>query len=74
VGTHLGARRRDVHGEDGHVIRRRVLAFAWFVWKLAAAVLVILLVLFLVGWFVDAVVEPAEQEISAVSGVRAEHA
>jgi Protein of unknown function (DUF1056) len=56
------------------VIRRRVLAFAWFVWKLAAAVLVILLVLFLVGWFVDAVVEPAEQEISAVSGVRAEHA
>lgn len=56
------------------MIRRRILAFVWFVWKLAAAVLVILVVLFLVGWFVDVVVDPAEQEISAVSGVRAEHA
>ena len=46
---------------------RRVRAAAWFVWKLAAAVLVILLVLFLIGWFVDAVVDPAEQEISLVA-------
>ena len=54
--------------------RQRALAFAWFAWKLAAAVLVILLVLFLIGWFVDVVVDPAEQEISAMGGVRAEHA
>jgi hypothetical protein len=53
---------------------RRVRAVAWFVWKLAAAVLVILMVLFLIGWFVDAVVDPAEEEISAVRGVRAEDA
>ena len=46
----------------------RVRAVAWFVWKLAAAVLVILLVLFLVGWFVDVVVDPAEQEISCERG------
>ena len=73
MGTHLGARGRDVHSEDGHVIRR-VRAVAWFVWKLAAAVLVILMVLFLIGWFVDVVVDPAEEEISAVRGVGAEDA
>ena len=48
------------------MIRRRVLAFAWFVWKVAAAVLVILIALFLIGWFVDVVVDPAEQEITTV--------
>jgi hypothetical protein len=53
---------------------RRVRAVAWFVWKLAAAVLVILMVLFLIGWFVDVVVDPAEEEISAVGWIRAEDA
>ena len=53
---------------------RRVRAVAWLVWKLAAAVLVILMILFLIGWFVDVVVDPAEQEISAVRGIRAEDA
>jgi hypothetical protein len=53
---------------------RRVRAVAWFAWKLAAAVLVILLVLLLIGWFIDVVVDPAEEEISAVGGVRAEDA
>jgi hypothetical protein len=46
------------------VIARRLVAAAWFIWKLVAAVLVILLVLFLLGWFVDVVVDQAEQEIS----------
>jgi hypothetical protein len=64
VGAHLGARRRHVRGENGHVIARRLVAFAWLLWKLVAAVLVLLLVLFLIGWFVDVVVDPAEQEIS----------
>jgi hypothetical protein len=53
---------------------RRVRAVAWFVWKLVAAVLVILMILFLIGWFVDVVVDPAEEEISAVRGVGAEDA
>jgi hypothetical protein len=45
---------------------RRVAAVAWLVWKLAAVFLVTLLILFLLGWFVDVVVDPAEQEITTV--------
>ena len=46
------------------MIARRLVATAWFIWKLVAAVLVLLLLLFLIGWFVDVVFDPAEQEIS----------
>jgi hypothetical protein len=63
VGADLRPRRRDVHGEDRDLIDR-FRAAAWFVWKLAVAVIVILLVLSLIGWLVDVVVDPAEQEIS----------
>ena len=66
MGAHLGPRGRHVHGENGHVIAPRLVAAAWFIWKLVAAVLVLLLVFFLIGWFVDVVVDPAEQEISWV--------
>lgn len=48
------------------MIRRRIVSVFWFVWKIVAIVLVTLLVLFAVGWLVDAVVDPAEQEITTV--------
>jgi hypothetical protein len=47
------------------VIRRRIVAIFWFAWKVVAVFLVTLIVLFLLGWFVDVVVDPAEEEISA---------
>ena len=48
------------------MIRRWILAVGRLVWKIAAVVLVTLLVLFLLGWFVDVVVDPAEEEITTV--------
>jgi putative effector of murein hydrolase LrgA (UPF0299 family) len=48
------------------VIVRAVLAVARVVWKVVAVVLVTLLVLFAIGWLVDVVVDPAEQEITTV--------
>ena len=48
------------------MILRWILAVGRLVWKIAAVVLVTLLVLFAIGWLVDAVVEPAEQEITTV--------
>jgi len=66
VGAHLGARKRHVHREDGSVIRRTVAAVLRFAWKLVAMVLVTLLVLFVVGWLVDVIVDPAEEEITTV--------
>jgi putative effector of murein hydrolase LrgA (UPF0299 family) len=48
------------------VIRRWILAVGRLVWKIAAVVLATLLVLFAIGWLVDAVVDPAEQEITTV--------
>lgn len=45
---------------------RAARALLGFVWKLAAAVVVTLLVLLAVGWVVDAVVAPADQEITTV--------
>ena len=62
----LGPRQRHVHGEDRDVILRWILAVGRLVWKIAAVVLVTLLVLFAIGWLVDAVVDPAEQEITTV--------
>jgi hypothetical protein len=66
VGAHLGARERHVHGEDRRVIRKGIVAFVRLVWKVVAVILVTLLVLFLLGWFVDVVVDPAEEEITTV--------
>jgi len=48
------------------VIRRTVAAVLRFAWKLVAMVLVTLLVLFVVGWLVDVIVDPAEEEITTV--------
>ena len=48
------------------MILRRILAVGRLVWKVVAVVLVTLLVLFAVGWLVDMVVDPAEQEITTV--------
>ena len=48
------------------MIRRWILAVGRLVWKIAAVVLATLLVLFAIGWLVDAVVDPAEQEITTV--------
>jgi hypothetical protein len=39
-----------------------------FAWKVLAVLLVTLLVLFAIGWVVDVVVDPAEQEITTVEG------
>jgi hypothetical protein len=50
------------------VIRKGVVAFVRLVWKVVAVILVTLLVLFLLGWFVDVVVDPAEEEITTVEG------
>jgi hypothetical protein len=66
VGTHLGARRRDVQGADGRVTGEAVVAVFRFVVKLVAAVLALVLLLFALGWVVDVVVDPAEQEITTV--------
>lgn len=66
MGEDLGPRQRLVHGEDRDVIIRRLLDLGWFVWKVAVIVLVTLLVLFAIGWLVDVVVDPAEQEITTV--------
>jgi putative effector of murein hydrolase LrgA (UPF0299 family) len=68
VGAHLGARRRDVHGEDRRVIRKAVAAVLRLAWKVVAIILVTLLLLFVVGWLVDVIVDPAEQEITTVEG------
>jgi hypothetical protein len=45
------------------VILRMILTAARLAWKVAAVMLVTLLVLILLGWFVDVVVDPAEEEI-----------
>jgi hypothetical protein len=50
------------------VIRNAVAAVLRFAWKLVAAFLVTLLLLFVVGWLVDVLVDPAEQEITTVEG------
>ena len=66
MGAHLGARERHVHGEDRRVIRRAVTAFVRFVWKGVAVLVVTLLALLVVGWLVDVVVDPSEEEITTV--------
>jgi hypothetical protein len=48
------------------VIRKTVAAVLRFAWKLVAAVLVTLLMLFVVGQLVDVIVDPAEEEITTV--------
>jgi hypothetical protein len=48
------------------VILRALLAVVWVVWKVVAIVLVTLLLLLAIGWLVDLVVDPAEQEITMV--------
>jgi hypothetical protein len=48
------------------VILRALLAVARVVWKAVAVFLVTLLVLFAIGWLVDVVVDPADQEITTV--------
>jgi putative effector of murein hydrolase LrgA (UPF0299 family) len=50
------------------VIRKTVAAVLRFAWKLVAVILVTLLVLFVLGWLVDAIVDPAEEEITTVEG------
>jgi putative effector of murein hydrolase LrgA (UPF0299 family) len=45
---------------------RGIAALARFVWKGVAVILVTLLVLFVIGWLVDVVVDPAEEEITSV--------
>jgi putative effector of murein hydrolase LrgA (UPF0299 family) len=57
------------------VIRKTVAALLRFAWKLVAVILVTLLVLFVIGWLVDVLVDPAEEEIrSGVSRIGAENA
>ena len=48
------------------MILRGLVALGRVVWKVVAVVLVALLVLFAIGWLVDAVVDPTEQEITTV--------
>jgi hypothetical protein len=48
------------------VILRALFAVASLVWKVVAVFFVTLLVLFAIGWLVDEVVDPAEQEITTV--------
>lgn len=48
------------------MILRVLVALGRLVWQVVAVVLVTLLVLFAIGWLVDAVVDPAEQEITTV--------
>jgi putative effector of murein hydrolase LrgA (UPF0299 family) len=48
------------------VIRKTVAAVLRFAWKLVAVILVTLLVLFVLGWLVDVIVDPAEEEITTV--------
>jgi hypothetical protein len=45
------------------VILKAILKAARLAWKVVAVVLVTLVVLFLLGWFVDVVLDPAEEEI-----------
>ena len=48
------------------MISRALLAVVRVAWKVVAVFLVTLLVLFAIGWLVDVVVDPAEQEITTV--------
>jgi putative effector of murein hydrolase LrgA (UPF0299 family) len=48
------------------VILRALLAVARVLWKVVAVVLVTLLVLLAIGWLIDVVVDPAEQQITTV--------
>jgi putative effector of murein hydrolase LrgA (UPF0299 family) len=48
------------------VILRGLVALGRLVWKVVAVVLVTLLVLFAIGWLVDVVIDPAQQEITTV--------
>jgi putative effector of murein hydrolase LrgA (UPF0299 family) len=66
VGAHLGARERHVHRKDRGVIRKTVAAVLRLAWKVVAVILVTLLVLFVLGWLVDVIVDPAEEEITTV--------
>jgi hypothetical protein len=66
MGTDLGARGRHVHRTDRSVIRKTVAAVLRFARKLLAVILVTLLVLFVLGWLVDVIVDPTEEEITTV--------
>ena len=48
------------------MILRVLLAAARVLWKVVAVILVTLLVLLAIGWLVDVVVDPAEQQITTV--------
>ena len=48
------------------MIRKTVAAVLRFAWKVVAVILVTLLVLFVLGWLVDVIVDPAEEEITTV--------
>jgi putative effector of murein hydrolase LrgA (UPF0299 family) len=48
------------------VIRKTVAAVFRLAWKVVAVILVTLLVLFVLGWLVDVIVDPAEEEITTV--------
>lgn len=46
------------------MIRKTVATVLRFAWKVVAVILVTLLVLFVLGWLVDVIVDPAEEEIT----------
>jgi putative effector of murein hydrolase LrgA (UPF0299 family) len=48
------------------VIRKRVAALLRFAWKVVAVIVATLFVLFVLGWLVDVIVDPAEEEITTV--------
>ena len=50
------------------MIRKTVAAVLRLVWKIVAVILVTLLVLFVLGWLVDVIVDPAEEKITTVEG------
>ena len=48
------------------MIRKTVAAVLRLAWKVVAVILVTLLVLFVLGWLLDVIVDPAEEEITTV--------
>jgi putative effector of murein hydrolase LrgA (UPF0299 family) len=50
------------------VIRKTVAAVLRLACKIVAVIFVTLLVLFVLGWLVDVIVDPAEEEITTVEG------
>ena len=48
------------------MIPKTVATVLRFAWKVVAVILVTLLVLFVLGWLVDVIVDPAEEEITTV--------